>query len=305
MTAIYLAGKIGPHDWREHIVPGIQDAWGDAYHSQHWSESDDEWPVLPNGAIGQFDYTGPYFVGICSHSDAGCSQGEHRAGSECEGDYGNRSITLQRCLKAIDQADIIFAWLYDLTAFGTLAEIGYAKGRGKIVIVASPEKPGTVNDFYEDAVDGINRHALSMHDLWFAFTLADMVIKAATPLEALKQFADLNPKLESPIEEAFWRAYLDARPPALEGLKAQHEALGGQYRLDFALPDAKIGIELDGYAYHSTPEAFTRDRRRERDLELAGWRIIRFSGSEVNRDADDCIRQAAELADVFWRNSAP
>ncbi|MFB7333593.1 DUF559 domain-containing protein [Streptomyces adustus] len=305
MTAIYLAGKIGPHDWREHIVPRIQEAWGDAYRSQDWSEDDAEWPVLSNGAIGQFDYTGPYFVDTCSHSDAGCGQSEHRAGSECEGDYGNRSITLQRCLKAIDQADIIFAWLYDLTAYGTLAEIGYAKGRGKTVIVASPENPGLEYCSHENTEDEIARHSLNMRDLWFAFALADTVIKASTPLEALKQFADLNPKLESPIEEAFWRAHLGFRPPALEGLKAQHEALGGQYRLDFALPEHKIGIEVDGYAYHATPEAFTRDRKRERDLELAEWRIIRFSGSEINRDADDCIRQAAQLAEAFKRNSAP
>jgi very-short-patch-repair endonuclease len=300
MTAIYLAGKIGPFDWREDLFPGIQDAWGGrSYSSQNWEPDDAEWPVLSNAVIGQYDYTGPYFVDTCTHSDTGCGQGEHRVGSVCEGDYGERSLTLQRCLRAIDRADIVFAWLWDLTAYGTLAEIGYAKGRGKIVIVASPEEPGTVDDFYEDAVDGVDRHALNMHELWFAFTLADTVITAATPLEALKQFADLNPKLESPIEEAFWHAYLNARPPELEGLRAQYEVLGGKYRLDFALPDVKVGIELDGYAYHSSPEAFTQDRKRERDLNLAGWRIIHFSGSEINRDANGCIQQAAQLAKTF------
>jgi very-short-patch-repair endonuclease len=293
MTSIYLAGKIGSFDWREDLVPGIQDAWGG---SQERGADDTEWPVIPNGVIGEYDYTGPYFVGTCTHSDTGCSQGEHRAGSECEGDYGERSVTLQRCLRAIDRADIVFAWLSDLTAHGTLTEIGYAKGRGKTVIVASPEKPGTVDDFYEDAVEGRDRHTLGMHHLWFAFTLADVVITTATPLEALKQFADLTPRLESPIEEAFWRAYLSARPPALKGLVAQYEVPGGRYRLDFALPEAKIGIELDGYAYHSSREAFTHDRKRERDLELAGWRIIRFSGSEINKSAGGCVREAAQLA---------
>ncbi|UPZ27689.1 DUF559 domain-containing protein [Streptomyces sp. LRE541] len=304
MTSIYLAGKIGPNDWREDIVPGIQDAWGGHY-GHAWREDGIDWPVLPNGALSLFDYTGPYFVDTCSHSADGCGQSEHRAGSECDGDYGERDATLRRCLRSIDRSDVVFAWLQDLTAYGTLTEIGYAKGRGKNVIVASPEKPGMVNDFYQDAMSGRDSHALCMHNLWFAFTLADTFIKASTPLEALKQYADLNPQLESPIEEAFWREFLTSKPEELNGLKAQQPVFDGRYRIDFALPDDKIGIELDGYTWHSNPKAFTQDRARQRELELHGWRIIRFSGAEVNSDAGDCVRQAAQLAASFRRREKP
>lgn len=305
MTAIYLAGKIGPDDWREHVVPGIQDAWGTSYSERQWSQDDADWPVLPKGAAGQFDYTGPYFVDTCSHSDTGCGQDDHRAGSECEGVYGVRSITLQRCLRAIDRADIVFAWLFDLTAYGTLTEIGYAKGRGKKVVVASPEKPAMADDFYEDVGEGRDTRALGMHHLWFAFTLADTVITAATPLEALKQYADLNPELDSPIEKEFWREYLRTKPAELVGLKAQHPVFEGRYRLDFALPDRKIGIELDGHQFHSDPKTFTQDRVRQRELELNGWRLIRFSGSEINRNVGECMREAAQLAASYQADGTP
>ncbi|MEV7849569.1 DUF559 domain-containing protein [Streptomyces sp. NPDC088183] len=84
-------------------------------------------------------------------------------------------------------------------------------------------------------------------------------------------------------------------------MKAQHSALGGRYRIDFALPNDKIGIELDGYIWHSDRKAFTQDRARQRCLELGGWRIIRFSGAEVNADASACVRQAAELVAAHRR----
>ncbi|WP_406078694.1 DUF559 domain-containing protein [[Kitasatospora] papulosa] len=115
-------------------------------------------------------------------------------------------------------------------------------------------------------------------------------------IAAERELALVRPALDSPIEEAFWQAYHEVNPQELHGLKSQHSVFGGRYRLDFALPERQIGIELDGYAWHSSPDAFTRDRARQRELELAGWRIIRFSGSEITKDAAKCVRQAAELA---------
>lgn len=297
MTSIYLAGKITKGDWRQDAVTGLLEAWGgNSWEGRPWNVRDTRWPVVPGGVLDTFDYTGPYFVYTCSHTAGGCDQDEHRGGSFCEGDIGHRMSTVNRCMDAIDRSDVIFAWLDDKTAYGTLTEIGYAKGRGKRIVVASPELPRTKNDQYEAAMEGRQDTGIGMADLWFAFSLADSVIQAGSPHEALKQLADLDVKLESPIEEAFWRAFLEMKPPELEGLKAQHQVFGGRYRLDFALPDLRVGIELDGYAYHSSPEAFTQDRARQRELEFDGWRIIRFSGSEINKNAGACVREAARLA---------
>ncbi|MFI1227592.1 MULTISPECIES: endonuclease domain-containing protein [unclassified Streptomyces] len=98
------------------------------------------------------------------------------------------------------------------------------------------------------------------------------------------------------MEKTFWQTCRRLGLQELRGLKPQHPVFGGRYRLDFALPERKIGIELDGSTWHSSPEAFTRDRARQRELELDGWRIIRFSGSEITKDAAGCVRQTAELA---------
>jgi very-short-patch-repair endonuclease len=103
----------------------------------------------------------------------------------------------------------------------------------------------------------------------------------------------------SPIERQFWAAYMLLSPPELAGLVPEYEVLGRRYRIDFALPARMIGIELDGHATHSSTQAIARDRQRQRALEAAGWRIIRFGGKEVHDDAAGCVRQAAEQVRIW------
>jgi len=71
------------------------------------------------------------------------------------------------------------------------------------------------------------------------------------------------------------------------------EVNGKFFRLDFAflLDEAtnksrnlvrKIGIECDGYEYHSNPIQFKKDRERSRILLADDWTILQYSGSEIN-----------------------
>jgi very-short-patch-repair endonuclease len=52
---------------------------------------------------------------------------------------------------------------------------------------------------------------------------------------------------------------------------------GGKIRIDLAYPEARLGIELDGFAFHHEKEAFEADRKRDIELGLLGWRIVRFT----------------------------
>lgn len=103
------------------------------------------------------------------------------------------------------------------------------------------------------------------------------------------------PASASPIEKKFWAACRRLLATSLDGLVFQHPVIG--YRIDFALPDRKIGIELDGFRSHSSTEDIEKDRLRQRILAGHGWYIIRFGGREVTRDADYCAQQAAWLAE--------
>ena len=101
------------------------------------------------------------------------------------------------------------------------------------------------------------------------------------------------PATASPIEILFWDAHRKLRLPELSGLVPQYPV--NRYRLDFALPDLKTGIELDGFASHSSTTDIANDRKRQRALETRGYRIVRFGGQEVHQDAEACVRQTAEL----------
>jgi very-short-patch-repair endonuclease len=95
---------------------------------------------------------------------------------------------------------------------------------------------------------------------------------------------------ESPIEDIFWKRAQHEIP----GLVPQYEI--APYRVDFALPEQQLVIELDGYRYHTPVEHRLNDVRRERDLQAQGWRVIRFLGTEIHQDLDACITQIKQIA---------
>jgi len=88
----------------------------------------------------------------------------------------------------------------------------------------------------------------------------------------------------------------------------------GRYRLDFAIfvrvhgEELKIAVECDGHEFHSrTKEQAKADRARDRMLHRKGWRVFRFTGSEIWSDVAACCDEIGEFAaawyeDVFVRH---
>jgi very-short-patch-repair endonuclease len=69
----------------------------------------------------------------------------------------------------------------------------------------------------------------------------------------------------------------------------------GKYRVDFAIltsfsgRESKIVIECDGHDFHErTKEQAASDKARDRFMTAAGWKIFRFTGSEIFKDACGC-----------------
>lgn len=57
-----------------------------------------------------------------------------------------------------------------------------------------------------------------------------------------------------------------------------------------------IAIECDGHDFHEkTKEQAARDKKRDREILAAGYPVVRFSGSEVFKDASGCVDQIYEL----------
>jgi very-short-patch-repair endonuclease len=93
-------------------------------------------------------------------------------------------------------------------------------------------------------------------------------------------------RCESPAERLLIWSLCELRVPAPRGLEAQYKvtARGNRYRLDFAIPEKKIAIEVDGHEFHSTKEQRAKDAARDRDLQFDGWRIFRFTSDEIYLD---------------------
>ena len=55
------------------------------------------------------------------------------------------------------------------------------------------------------------------------------------------------------------------------------------YEVDFVWRDKQLIVEVDGYAYHRSPTAFETDRERDVNLGRAGWRVLRFTWTQITR----------------------
>ncbi|MBV9818414.1 MAG: DUF559 domain-containing protein [Solirubrobacterales bacterium] len=53
------------------------------------------------------------------------------------------------------------------------------------------------------------------------------------------------------------------------------------FEVDFAWPESRLCVEIDGFAFHSTRRAFEADRRRDAVLRAAGMTVLRFSRRQL------------------------
>lgn len=64
---------------------------------------------------------------------------------------------------------------------------------------------------------------------------------------------------------------------------------GSMFRLDFAIPEQKIAIEVDGYEFHRGRSQFDNDRIRQNALISDGWKIVRITATFTNLQITNAI----------------
>lgn len=116
---------------------------------------------------------------------------------------------------------------------------------------------------------------------------------------AMRQFLVSTPEglaaLEGELELRFWRVIRDFGLPR-PALQYWVTTEGGRFRLDFAYPELKVGMELNGKAGHAGPLAQRRDQRRAKLLKAHGWTIYDYGWGEVVGRPE---RVAAQLWAIF------
>jgi very-short-patch-repair endonuclease len=78
---------------------------------------------------------------------------------------------------------------------------------------------------------------------------------------------------------------------AIRAADPEHEHLGRGHEVDPYWADVRLAVELDGAETHLTHAAFEEDRKRDRELAVAGVQVARATRA----DLADSERLAAEL----------
>ena len=115
---------------------------------------------------------------------------------------------------------------------------------------------------------------------------------------------------ESPIEQIL-ALYLDDLQGAFLRVKRESVIIcpqcevftpSGRYRADFVVACSVNGhqfsivVECDGHDFHEkTKMQAARDKQRDRAMAVAGFHVLRFTGSEIVRDPFRCATDVGDL----------
>lgn len=102
-------------------------------------------------------------------------------------------------------------------------------------------------------------------------------------LPSRKEIQDRQ-KTESPIESILLREF------HLLGFYSTPQYKVGNYRIDLAFLKERVAIECDGKEWHSTNDQIENDKKKDEFLKSEGWKVIRITGSDIYKDADEIVK---------------
>lgn len=75
---------------------------------------------------------------------------------------------------------------------------------------------------------------------------------------------------------------------------------GRKFELDLALPEVRLGVEVDGWQYHGQHKAsFLRDRDKDYLLSLQGWLVVRVQAGLIVSDPHEAISRVRSFLRVW------
>jgi very-short-patch-repair endonuclease len=105
----------------------------------------------------------------------------------------------------------------------------------------------------------------------------------------------LNP---SPLENRLWELIKDIKGierqfPFDRKIKWKKANRNKFYYFDFAIPEHKICIEVNGERWHTEKQI----EAKRKEVEKLGWRFISFWGKEVHHDIGKCVEEIHRILD--------
>lgn len=196
IRSVYLAGKITGTTWRDEIAPGyslppLEGGFASAIN--HWCNWAPARSAVPVPGFHALDYAGPFWASGMDDPALGFrSVGKHACGVECDAgdtftshdpldfpcvterdEHGSptRGVVLgteslaSEIMCAVESTDLVFLWLDRHGCYGSVAEVGLARGMNKLVFVAT-------------------KAGFDCSEEWLAVRLAHSHVAAASPAAA-------------------------------------------------------------------------------------------------------------------------
>jgi very-short-patch-repair endonuclease len=107
---------------------------------------------------------------------------------------------------------------------------------------------------------------------------------------AIAQLTDDPAWTQSPAEDLFLELIRHSGLPLPRSNVLIHNEL-----VDFVWPEHKLIVEIDGFAFHKSHEAFENDRKRDRELQKRGWRVLRITYRSLHHDPAGVIEDIREM----------
>lgn len=185
MKNVYLAGKITNNNWRDQLIERymhsqendgiVNRAWtGDVCDCFTMTES---WTTVenclktPSGKM--LNCTGPWWMPLAGSSGHGTidqNPSPHKMGTTEPHHWSTADLdtafTRDQIINAIQKADLLFCWIDCVSCYGTLAEIGFARGLNKKIAIGILPELHKTNEF------------------WLTCSLANSVVVAQSAKEA-------------------------------------------------------------------------------------------------------------------------
>lgn len=149
-----------------------------------------------------------------------------------------------------------------------------------LTVVEAAARPGGGMKIVDAA---LQRHLLELRELWQAH-LRNKGRYGSPAARRLLTAADDG--AHSAAERLLIKLLRQSR---ITGWKANQRV--GRWEVDVVFGVPKIAIEADGFAFHTDPEAFQRDRIKQNELSLLGYQVLRFTWLDLTEYPERVIAE--------------
>ena len=101
-----------------------------------------------------------------------------------------------------------------------------------------------------------------------------------------------------PAEKFSWVIVTHCPGFALDMVHEHEFAIDRKFRFDFAWPDIKLAVEIDGFGYgHQAQQQMASDNEKANLAVELGWRVLRYNSRQLGSRAgvDEAVEQTTRV----------